>query len=267
MSGLSYDKFILFGDSITQFSNTQLGFALQPAIQDHYSRKLDVINRGYSGYNSNHARVILPEIIKAELNSTKDNIKLMTIFFGTNDAFEIEDETNKIQAVDVKQYQENINHMVEFALANNIKPIVIGPSIHDCKRVMEFFTDRPTNKAPVTNKRLLDYSNAAKQVALKHKVAFVDLWNSFREYGNWTEQQMFDATGLGEWEVGTFEHLVHDGIHFTPLAYKILYEKLIEAIDLNYPALSSDNLVEKLPYWRDLDPNDYAKILHNHISK
>ncbi|EGW33676.1 uncharacterized protein SPAPADRAFT_59046 [Spathaspora passalidarum NRRL Y-27907] len=264
MPGLRYDKFILFGDSITQFSNSQQdGFAFQPAIQDLYQRKLDVINRGYSGYNSNHAREILPEILKAELNSAKDNVKLLTIFFGTNDAFQIEDETNKVQSVEVEKYKENLNAMVELALANNIKPVIVGPGIHDCKRVRLFFTDRPTEKAPVTNKRLLDYSNAAKEVAAKHKVAFVDTWNAFREYGGWTEQQLFDATGLGEWEVGTLEHLVPDGVHFSPLAYKILYEKLIEAIDKNYPELNADKLPEKLSYWRDLDPSNYKNLIFN----
>lgn len=70
---MEYGKFVLFGDSITQFSCTQYGF--HPALQNVYIRKLDVINRGFSGYNSEHARQILPKILESETN-----IKLMTIF-------------------------------------------------------------------------------------------------------------------------------------------------------------------------------------------
>ena len=64
--GKPYDQFLLFGDSITQMSSNQdLGFGLEPALQDGksinsgtndslliisvvYCRKLDVLNRGFS---------------------------------------------------------------------------------------------------------------------------------------------------------------------------------------------------------------------------
>ena len=39
-------------------------------------RKLDVINRGYGGYNSNHGRVILPHVLEAE-DTEQTKIKIM----------------------------------------------------------------------------------------------------------------------------------------------------------------------------------------------
>lgn len=113
---MEYGKFVLFGDSITQFSCTQYGF--HPALQNVYIRKLDVINRGFSGYNSEHARQILPKILESETN-----IKLMTIFFGTNDAY---DYINEIQTVELDRYKDNLSVMVQMVLDKNIKPIIIG---------------------------------------------------------------------------------------------------------------------------------------------
>lgn len=45
------DQFLLLGDSITQQSFGQdRGFAFGAALSDAYVRRLDVVNRGLSGY-------------------------------------------------------------------------------------------------------------------------------------------------------------------------------------------------------------------------
>lgn len=41
-----------------------------------YARKLDVIQRGYGGYNSDHAAIMIDHIITQE-TTEKTNIKLM----------------------------------------------------------------------------------------------------------------------------------------------------------------------------------------------
>ena len=54
------DQFILFGDSITQQAFSEHGAPFGAALTDAYIRKLDIVNRGFSGYNSSHAFDILP---------------------------------------------------------------------------------------------------------------------------------------------------------------------------------------------------------------
>lgn len=50
------DQIILFGDSITQQSFSQeRGFAFGAELSNQYVRKLDVVNRGLSGYNTAQA--------------------------------------------------------------------------------------------------------------------------------------------------------------------------------------------------------------------
>jgi lysophospholipase L1-like esterase len=74
-------QFVLFGDSITQKSFGPGGWA--GVIADAYQRRVDVINRGYSGYNTRWALSVVDHIFPA--NAT-GKIGLATIFFGANDA-------------------------------------------------------------------------------------------------------------------------------------------------------------------------------------
>ncbi|EMG46763.1 IAH1 Isoamyl acetate-hydrolyzing esterase [Candida maltosa Xu316] len=255
---MSYDKFLLFGDSITQFSNTlQNGFALQPALQDLYVRKLDIINRGFSGYSSEHARVILPKILESEAN-----IKLMTIFFGTNDSF---DHINDIQTVELPRYKENIDYLITLAKSKDIKSIVVGPSLHDPRMCLEFFAEggRQYTKDPNNNQRLYEYSEAAKEVAKKHNVPFIDLWNIFRETKGWTKEELFEVSiAKDNWSIGEdgLKTFLSDGIHFTGESYKILYNEIIKRIDENYPELKSDNLSINFSDWKDINPKDLSSI-------
>lgn len=71
--------FVCFGDSITQ-----RGFApgWTGMLADAYQRKADVINRGYSGYNTRWALQLLPRVFPAGAPPPE----LVTLFFGANDA-------------------------------------------------------------------------------------------------------------------------------------------------------------------------------------
>lgn len=253
---MEYGKFVLFGDSITQFSCTQYGF--HPALQNVYIRKLDVINRGFSGYNSEHARQILPKILESETN-----IKLMTIFFGTNDAY---DYINEIQTVELDRYKDNLSVMVQMVLDKNIKPIIIGPGLHDPKMAKAMLAERgrPIDKDPTTNQRLLKYSETAKKVAAQHNVAFIDTWNTLRQYQGWTKDQLFEVSATKDkWEIGeSLAEIVSDGIHFTAKSYKILFEEIIRVIEEKYPELAPENLPSQLCDWKQINPNDLSSIFN-----
>jgi lysophospholipase L1-like esterase len=74
--------FVTFGDSITQ-----RGFApgWTGQLADAYQRRADVINRGYSGYNSRWALQLLPRVFPQPAPGSPAP-RLVTIFFGANDA-------------------------------------------------------------------------------------------------------------------------------------------------------------------------------------
>jgi len=123
LSRVAVDKFILFGDSLTELSSDpSLDFALAPALQHSYFRKVQVITRGYGGYNSEHARHLIEPILDFESAGGFYRIRLMTIFFGTNDTSEM-----SYQQLSIERYQENVQFLVQVAADRRIPVIVIGP--------------------------------------------------------------------------------------------------------------------------------------------
>ena len=85
--------------------------------------------------------------------------------FGTNDAY---DYINEIQTVELDRYKDNLSVMVQMVLDKNIKPIIIGPGLHDPKMAKAMLAERgrPIDKDPTTNQRLLKYSETAKKSQL-----------------------------------------------------------------------------------------------------
>lgn len=79
-------QFVTFGDSITQ-----RGFApgWTGALADAYQRRADVVNRGYSGYNTRWALQLLDRVFpppEPAAAAAAPPPRLVTIFFGANDA-------------------------------------------------------------------------------------------------------------------------------------------------------------------------------------
>jgi lysophospholipase L1-like esterase len=260
---MEYGKIILFGDSITEYGGYE-SLRFQSKLTDLYTRKLDVVNRGFGGYNSSHGRVILPRLLEAELNSSKSNIKLMTIFFGSNDASEPVDELSRLQHVPLETYKLNIRTMVKMAVDNNIKPIVVGPGLNDNRlsraRLME--RERRGDVDLATNEKNHLYSMAAQEVAQEFGVAFVDLWNLFRIHGNWTQEQLYASTGDSpDDKYIALSHLFYDGIHFTPAAYEIFTTEVLKAIKSHYPEVWHENLPQMLPHYSQIDPANVEKTI------
>lgn len=93
----SLPSILLFGDSITEFGfgqNGQIGWA--SLLSSIYSRRADVVSRGFSGYNTEHALSVLPSILgnnsdggvrsDGKAGTTRTPLLFCTVFFGANDA-------------------------------------------------------------------------------------------------------------------------------------------------------------------------------------
>uniref|UniRef100_A0A0D9V0R2 Uncharacterized protein n=1 Tax=Leersia perrieri TaxID=77586 RepID=A0A0D9V0R2_9ORYZ len=79
--GMLRPRLVLFGDSITEQSFRPGGWGA--ALADTYSRKADVIVRGYGGYNTRWALFLLQQIFP--LVGMPPPLAT-TVFFGANDA-------------------------------------------------------------------------------------------------------------------------------------------------------------------------------------
>ena len=90
-------------------------------LQESYSanfRVADVLNRGYSGYNTRWALLQLPHLIA----QTQSAPAVCTVFFGANDAA----VSASTQSVPLEEYKTNLEAMVKLLRdAWPVCPIII----------------------------------------------------------------------------------------------------------------------------------------------
>ncbi|CAH6720829.1 isoamyl acetate-hydrolyzing esterase [[Candida] jaroonii] len=229
----SLDKFLLFGDSITEFSFDSANNGFGAKLSDTYIRKLDIVNRGFSGYNTNHALYLLPAI----LNSTSD-IKIMTIFLGTNDA------SIDFQKVPVETVRTNMSKLIQMGKEKDIKIIVIGPGVHDKK-----MSDIVIPEGFSSNKSCKIYCDAIGEVCVEEKVPFIPLFDIFQKESGYTKDEIFN-------EDCDFSQFLTDGIHYSSKGYIILFDEIIKVIKKEYPELSPENVTRRMPEWDEINYDD-----------
>lgn len=99
---------LLFGDSITQ-----QGFGWEGAVgwasllASDYSRRADVWNRGFSGYNTRHALDVVDDIF-GSIPLQASPVLFCTVFFGANDAA----LPGERQYVPINEYRTNLQQII-----------------------------------------------------------------------------------------------------------------------------------------------------------
>ncbi|EHA25238.1 hypothetical protein CBS147343_6215 [Aspergillus niger] len=234
-----YDQFFLFGDSITEYSNAQdMGFGFSAALQNAYARRLDVVNRGLAGYNTLHAIKAFPKCFPTP---ERANVRLMTIWFGANDAslpgFE--------QHVPIETYKQNLRNIIQHPLTKAQNPrimIITPPPINEYQ--LAGFDAMKGNPHPTrTNAHARKYGQAAREVAAEFGLPVADVWSAFMSTVGWKEgQPLVGSRDLPE--DGKFASLFTDGLHLAANGYRIVFEEVMKTIQENWP----DQVPEKLPY-------------------
>lgn len=227
-SKFTLPKLLLFGDSITQLSFSQIdGFSISPALATDYQRKLDLVVRGFRGYTSRAAKHVAPVVF-----DTLSDVKLLVLFFGTNDASQLPE-----LHVEIDEYRNNITSIVEQAKAKNIKIVLVSPATVNENTIMKEHDGKVAD--------LKTYADAAIQLAKELKVPIIPLWYLFAEHAGWKDGETLPGTkGTSNSKV---DELFEDGLHFSGKGYKIYYDALKKTIKENYPELDSDNLEDIFP--------------------
>ena len=113
---------VLLGDSQTQGGFQEGGWA--QALAEAFVRRLDIVNRGFNGYNSRMLNAVLSDIL---VPGDWAKVKVCCIFLGSNDASL---ETNPEQAVPVEEFGDNLVKIISFLLNQGLKKesiIIISP--------------------------------------------------------------------------------------------------------------------------------------------
>ncbi|XP_034515824.1 isoamyl acetate-hydrolyzing esterase 1 homolog isoform X3 [Ailuropoda melanoleuca] len=256
-SSLLWPRVLLFGDSITQFSFQQGGWGA--SLADKLVRKCDVLNRGFSGYNTRWAKIILPRLISK--GNSPDSPVAVTIFFGANDsALKAQARghradkapgpepqsaawragpaapcprfyENPKQHVPLAEYAENLSSMVRYLRSAGVpgsRLVLIAPPPL-CEDAWEQECRLQGSKLNRLNSVVGEYAGACVQVARDCGIDVLDLWTLMQE-----DTQDFSA-------------YLSDGLHLSPKGNEFLFSHLWPLIEKKVSSLPL-----LLPYWRDV---------------
>lgn len=234
---MNYPKFLLFGDSITEFAFDPEHFTVGSALTNVYTRKLDVVQRGYSGYTSRWAIPILEKIIASD----GEGIVMGTIFFGSNDSV-----VAGPQRVPLPEFIENTKRLIQMMKDASIKPIVVGPALIN-RELWDVLKKEDIDQGWIrSNEAFQEYSDALIKLTHEENVPYINLRQSFLDNAKAKNE---------DWKTYTI-----DGLHFSGAGYRIYFDQLMKTIDRYYPEYSPDNLKTFLPNWRDVQ-EDGSNIL------
>eukprot|EP00633_Aureoumbra_lagunensis_P009295 CAMPEP_0197320516 /NCGR_PEP_ID=MMETSP0891-20130614/60409_1 /TAXON_ID=44058 ORGANISM="Aureoumbra lagunensis, Strain CCMP1510" /NCGR_SAMPLE_ID=MMETSP0891 /ASSEMBLY_ACC=CAM_ASM_000534 /LENGTH=273 /DNA_ID=CAMNT_0042811965 /DNA_START=172 /DNA_END=993 /DNA_ORIENTATION=+ len=217
-------RIVLLGDSITQMSFSDGGFGA--ALADRYQRRLDVLNRGYSGYNSRWLlELVQNDVFLRDEELGGEDTMLVTIFLGANDASLA--EHNFRQHVPIDEFVKNIQSLIAIVNKHSTGNIIIitPPPVGEQQRLVYQRTrygDQATGILERTNKNAGLYAQALVKIAIQFNLPYIDLWN---------DMQTQEPTNFGP-------VFLSDGLHLSPQGYRFLADRLAHTINAHFPSLA-----------------------------
>ncbi|PWA58228.1 SGNH hydrolase-type esterase superfamily protein [Artemisia annua] len=234
---------VLFGDSITEESFRYGGWGA--SLTDTYSRKADIVVRGYDGYTTRWALFLLDHIFP--LSSTTPPVAA-TVFLGANDAA-LPGRTWERLHVPLEEYKENLRKIVRHLkeCSPTMLIVLITPPPIDEEGRLEFAKSMYGEKAMKlperTNEVTGDYANGCVEVAKEFGVSSVNLWSRMQETQGWQKK------------------FLSDGLHLTPDGNKVVFEEVLKVF--NGAWLSAIDMPYDFPQYSDIDPHNPEKAFQN----
>ncbi|KAF0930335.1 hypothetical protein E2562_032180 [Oryza meyeriana var. granulata] len=226
-------RLVLFGDSITEQSFRPGGWGA--ALADTYSRKADVVVRGYGGYNTRWALFLLHQIFP--LVGMPPPLAT-TVFFGANDAALL-GRTSERQHVPVAEYKENlrkiINHLKDCSKSMVIMLITPPPVDEDGReRYARSLYGEEARKLPErTNEMAGVYAGQCIELAREMNIYCIDIWSKMQETAGW--QKLY----------------LSDGLHLTPEGNAVVHMEVVQT--LRNVGLKAEDMPYDFPHHSRID--------------
>lgn len=251
MAGYVQDAIILLGDSLTEGGTMPYGFCQQ--LIDAYNRKLDVLVRGLSGYNTTWVIPVFKQMLAPRTERTnRPKVQLLTIWFGANDSV----FPGEPQHVPLAQFAVNLRTLVRLVrdpasayYAPETRVVLLTPPPINTHQLIHALPHRDPPKYELDRDSELTrrYAEAVVQVGREERVPVVDTWT-----------MLYDA--VGQKEENMAKYLV-DGIHLNTEAHKLVYAALVKTIKDEYPEIHYDNLEMVYPRWQIINNDNYMELL------
>ncbi|KAM7215706.1 SGNH hydrolase-type esterase domain containing protein [Rhypophila decipiens] len=255
---IPYPQVVLFGDSLFQgAAETSGGFSFQGALQTQLMRRFDVVNRGFSGYNTSNALQALPQIF-APWTEGGPQLKYLVILLGANDASLPRSIDN--QHVPLPKFKENLRNIITHPNIASHKPkifLVTPPPLDEIRMKVVDLANGYSDVSRLS-KTSAAYSQAVRDLAAEYdNVTLIDLCKAIMDVAIAKTPGYEPTPGrpvLGDpegGERGYLEQLLPDGLHMNPEAYQIFYGLLRPHFGSEWAGTNDEDKVGYLlPDWR-----------------
>ncbi|KAA1471292.1 SGNH hydrolase [Dentipellis sp. KUC8613] len=238
MAAKYLDAIMLFGDSITQGAWEMNGVGAR--LAHIYARKLDVLNRGFSGYNTDWAFPVFEKVLaKQHEQHHVPRVRLLTIWFGANDAC----LPHSPQHVPLARFSANLRKMI-YTVKSPASPfyspvtkiiLIAPPPVNTIQRGADLASREPARDLDRDFETTRQYAKEVLEVGAREGVPVVDIWTA-----------LWEAAGKEE---RGLERFLYDGLHLNEEGYRIAYEELLKIISEHYPELKHDQMQYVFPAW------------------
>ncbi|KAJ3076954.1 hypothetical protein HDU98_010230 [Podochytrium sp. JEL0797] len=237
---LTYDTAVLFGDSLTEFGgSSSSGWAAQ--LTANYTRKLDVLNRGFRGYNSLWLKKAVKPLLQA---IPTDHIRLFTLMIGTNDYVP---KHIRNQHVPLEEYKQNLRDILEIfrTAAPNAHVLLMTPPPISNTTALWGGAYSFTSAQLYRDACVLVAEETSKTSWGKTHLTLLNTWDVLVPAGSVEyDSPSFDPTSI--------DHLFVDKLHFNAVGNAVLFEGIMQRIRDVWPELAEDRMVPVLPVaWRE----------------
>ncbi|KAF5585842.1 GDSL lipase acylhydrolase family [Fusarium subglutinans] len=235
-------QLLLFGDSITQGA-----FLLQNELARRYVRRLDVLNRGFGGYNTSSALTLLPSFFPAVAPSrTVPRVAAMTVHFGANDSC----SPGEPQHCDLDNFKANVRRILnwEGVRLHKTKVLLVTPSPVEEYRLPHDGNGRAD--------RVAMYADGIRDIGKQENVPVVDLWAAMMRTANRGDTAVHGILPGSSRTVPSMElgRLFYDGLHLNEEGYRIYMEELLRVLEVKVPECRIEGTDEWYPEWIRFHP-------------
>ncbi|KAJ1861810.1 isoamyl acetate-hydrolyzing esterase [Coemansia sp. RSA 989] len=241
----AYDRILCVGDSLTQhgWDVTKHGWTAQ--LSQAYLRRLDVVNRGFSGFNSRWALSVLPRTL-----SKHSRLRLATILYGANDAQFSEYKCH----VPLDEFKSNLKQLVELFcdpssqlhVPNGRVLLITPPPVGD--RLYKKCSDDEDKPVDRSRRTTEPYAIAVRQVGSELSLPVVDLWAAID-----SKVQELQADSSRHWKYDGYEEYLWDGLHLNANGNDLLFSLVTNAVNTHFPELQPETMPFVIPGFRDFE--------------
>jgi len=199
-------NFLIFGDSLTWgawdlegggWANRLKNFIDKKTVESNFNKYRYVYSLGVSGNTSDDLLKRFENELVVRLDKNTDNLVLVLI--GANDSqFLLNDNSNRVSP---EKFRKNINEIINIALKQNVKIMLVGLFPVDDEKTKEKEEGQDTiYKLDQIEK----YNKLIQKIAEENKIEFIDI---FQEIIN-----------------RDYKSLLEDGLHPNSEGHRIIFE-------------------------------------------